>query len=228
MWTLGRAKVDPIHIFMDPNTKPVQQKQRKVALHFIPRLKKHLEVLKGAGVVSGPLKSEDATGWVSNPVRPKLVDSFTKFKMLLPGTSLSFAGEEPGLESIDWDAVTAQMEGNMSLLKLFPTLANKLRHQEAILFGMLDRNSTFVTSETVFGLSRVKKGNPRYLLTINFGTEEKTVDMSGGETIPASIRVMSRSGTAGDVPGVETFCKTADMCQLPAPRLQGGGRTLMS
>ena len=163
-----------------------------------------------------------------NPVRPKLVDSFTKFKMLLPGTSLSFAGEEPGLESIDWDAVTAQMEGSMSLLKLFPTLANKLKHQEAILFGMLDRNSTFVTSETVFGLSRVKKGNPRYLLTINFGTEEKTVDMSGGETIPASIRVMSRSVTAGDVPVVETFCKTADMCQLPAPRLQGGGRTLMS
>jgi hypothetical protein len=65
---VGRAKVDPIHIFMDPNTKPVQQKQRKVALHFIPRLKKHLAELQGAGVVSGPLKSEDATGWVSNPV----------------------------------------------------------------------------------------------------------------------------------------------------------------
>ena len=37
-------------------------------MHFIPRLKKHLEELKGAGVVSGPLKSKDATGWVSNPV----------------------------------------------------------------------------------------------------------------------------------------------------------------
>ena len=65
---VGRAKVDPIHIYMDPDTKPVQQKQRKIALHFIPRLKKHLEELKGAGVISGPLKSEDATGWVSNPV----------------------------------------------------------------------------------------------------------------------------------------------------------------
>ena len=65
---VGRAKVDPIHIFMDPQVKPTQQKQRKVALHFIPRLKKHLEELKAAGVVSGPLKSEDATGWVSNPV----------------------------------------------------------------------------------------------------------------------------------------------------------------
>merc|ERR1711888_82853 len=38
------------------------------ALHFIPRLKKHLEELAAAGVVSGPLKSEDTTGWVSNPV----------------------------------------------------------------------------------------------------------------------------------------------------------------
>lgn len=134
----------------------------------------------------------------------KLVDSLTMFKMLLPGTSLSFAGEELGLESIDWDAVTAQKEGSMSHLKLYSTLANKLRHQEAILFGMLDRNSTFVTSETVFGLTRVKKGNPGYLLTINLGTEEKTVDVSGVEFIPASIRVMSRSITAGDVSGVET------------------------
>jgi len=134
---------------------------------------------------------------------PKLVDSLTMFKMLLPGTSLSFAGEELGLESMDWDAVTAQKDGSMSHLKLFSTLANKLRHQEAILFGTLDRNSTFVTSETVLGLTRVKKGNPGYLLTINFGTEEKTVDVSGVETIPASIRVMSRSITAGDIPGVE-------------------------
>ena len=28
---VGRAKVDPIHIFMDPNIKPTKQKQRKVA-----------------------------------------------------------------------------------------------------------------------------------------------------------------------------------------------------
>ena len=65
---VGRAKVDPIHIFMDPNVKPTQQKQRKVALHFILRLKKHSEELEAPGVVSGPLKSDDATGWVSNPV----------------------------------------------------------------------------------------------------------------------------------------------------------------
>ena len=65
---VGRAKMDIINIFMDPKVNPMQQKQRKVALHFIPRLKKHLEELKAAGVVTGPLKSEDATGWVSNPL----------------------------------------------------------------------------------------------------------------------------------------------------------------
>jgi len=134
---------------------------------------------------------------------PKLVDSLTMFKMLLSGTSLSFAGEELGLESMDWGAVAAQKDGSLSHLKLFSTLANKLRHQEAILFGSLNTNSTFVTSETVFGLTRVKKGNPGYLLTINFGTEEKTVDVSTVDFIPASIRVMSRSIVAGDVPGVE-------------------------
>ena len=51
-------------ISVDPNSKPVQQKQRMVALRFIPRLKKHLEErreLKAAGMVSGPNKSEDAT-----------------------------------------------------------------------------------------------------------------------------------------------------------------------
>jgi len=151
-----------------------------------------------------PLNAWPSFSLSSTQSDPKLVDALTMFKMLLPGTSLSFAGEELGLNSMDWDAVAAQKYGSMSHLKIFSTLANKLRHQEAILFGELDRNSTFVTSETVFGLTRVKKGNPGYLLTINFGTEEKTVDVSGVEKIPASIRVMSRSIIAGEVPGVET------------------------
>ena len=34
---VDRAQIDPIHIYMDKKVKPVQQKQRKVALHFLPR-----------------------------------------------------------------------------------------------------------------------------------------------------------------------------------------------
>ena len=65
---VGRAKIEPIHIKTDPSVKPVQQKQRPIAHHFLPRFKSHLDELKAAGVVSGPLESSEATGWVSNPV----------------------------------------------------------------------------------------------------------------------------------------------------------------
>lgn len=138
---------------------------------------------------------------------PDLVDAITMFKMLLPGTSLSVSGEELGLDSIDWNSVEAQqVEGDLSHWHLYSTLANKLRHQEAILFGAVDSNTTFVMEDTVFGLTRVKKGNPGYVLAINFGDEEKTVDMSAVKHIPASIRVMSRSiQKMGDIPGVETL-----------------------
>lgn len=140
----------------------------------------------------------------STQFEPELVDPLTMFKMLLPGTLMSISGEELGLENIDWSSVTAQKEGSLSHLKLYSTLAKKLRHQEAILFGKVSINSTFVMEDTVFGLTRVKKGNPGYVLAINFGVENKTVDMSSVEHIPASIRVMSRSIIAGDVQGVET------------------------
>ena len=45
---IGRAKVDPIHIHIDKDISPVQQKQRKVALHYKERLKAHLDELKAA------------------------------------------------------------------------------------------------------------------------------------------------------------------------------------
>ena len=43
---VGKVKVDQIHIFMDDQVKPVQQKQRKVAVHYMGRLKKHLDELR--------------------------------------------------------------------------------------------------------------------------------------------------------------------------------------
>jgi len=141
---------------------------------------------------------------------PELVDSITMFKMLQPGTSMSLSGEELGLNTLDWSSVDAQKAGSLSHLKLYSTLANKLRHQEAILFGEVTTNTTFVMEDTVFGLTRVKKGNPGYLLTINFGEEEKTVDISKVKHVPASIRVMSRSLQMGGIPGVETVNATVE------------------
>ena len=65
---LGLAKVDPIHIAVDPKVKPVQQKPRPKALRYVDKFNEHIKELEAAGVVTGPLGSEHARGWVSNPV----------------------------------------------------------------------------------------------------------------------------------------------------------------
>ena len=65
---LGLAKVDPIHIAVDPKVKSVQQKPRPIALRYVDKSNEHIKELEAAGVVSGPLGSEHARGWVSNPV----------------------------------------------------------------------------------------------------------------------------------------------------------------
>ena len=36
---LGRAKMEPVHIEVDQRVKPVQQKRRNIALHYIDRLR---------------------------------------------------------------------------------------------------------------------------------------------------------------------------------------------
>merc|ERR1712059_73833 len=102
-------------------------------------------------------------------------------------------GEELGLPALNWEAVTEQEAATQSHLNLFSTLANKLRHQDAILFGDLNVNTTVVLNETVFGMTRVKKGNPGYLLAINFGAEDQVVDFSAMENVPPTIRVMAHS-----------------------------------
>ena len=59
---IGVAKVTPVHIEIDKSVKPVQQKRRPIALHYMTKFKDHLEELHSAGVISGPLKSESAGG----------------------------------------------------------------------------------------------------------------------------------------------------------------------
>ena len=48
--------------------KPVQQKQRKVAFHYVKKLKAHLDELCTNSVIAGPLDSKEAMGWISNIV----------------------------------------------------------------------------------------------------------------------------------------------------------------
>jgi len=148
----------------------------------------------------------------STQLEESLVDAITMFKMLLPGTTLSESGEELGMDNMDWPTANTQQSETESHLQLYSLLANKLRHQEAILFGEVNNRTAFVREETVFGLTRVKKGNPGYLLLINFDDVEKVVDVTGGKIsddmteeekkeiemkkikhVPASVRMMTRS-----------------------------------
>ena len=137
---------------------------------------------------------------------PKQTDAITMLKMVLPGTGLTLAGEEMGglSDPKRWmGAVASEQESNPHQ-QLYSTLANKLRHQEAILYGQMGRDTTFVLAGSVFGLTRVKKGNPGYLLAINLGPEDKMVDMSGLPHLPDSIRLMAKSVNQDDGEGVVT------------------------
>lgn len=121
-----------------------------------------------------------------------MADAMTMLKMLLPGTPMFTPGEELGLDSWNKESVEEQRTAEESHLKVFSSLASKMRHQESILFGEINQNTTFVI-DNVFGLTRVKKGNPGYLLLINFGDTEAEVDVSGAKYIPDGIRLMTRS-----------------------------------
>jgi len=118
---------------------------------------------------------------------PAMVDALAMLKMLLPGTVVTAAGEEQGLPAPDFSAEAPEH------LALYGLLTDKLRHQDAILLGKLTQADTFVDG-AVFGLVRVKKGSPGYLLLINTGLEAITVDVSERKSVPDSIRVLEKSG----------------------------------
>ena len=65
---LGKAKVEPIHIEVDPDVTSVQQKKRPIAFQYKQRFKEHIEELQKEGVVSEPLDTKSAKGWISNVV----------------------------------------------------------------------------------------------------------------------------------------------------------------
>lgn len=79
--------------------------------------------------------------------------------------------------------VAAQEEDPRSHLSVFRALG-EMRQQKSILYG----ETTFRTDGEVFAFTRVRKGNPGYLVAVNFGQEEATADLSG-------MRFMSESGT---------------------------------
>merc|ERR1711874_254677 len=72
----------------------------------------------------------------------------------------------------------------------------KLRHQEAILFG--STRIFTMKNNTVFGLTRVKRGNPGYLLLINLDDKSTEVDLVPEEgekvkNVPSKVRMYIKS-----------------------------------
>jgi glycosidase len=143
----------------------------------------------------------------SSTTNAEMIDAMTMVKMLLPGTPMFVAGEELGLDT--WDLAEAEKQGQApgsSHLEVFSTLAAKLRHQDSVLFGEME-GATFVQDENVFGLTRVKKGNPGYLLLANFGDETMELDISDIKYIPANIRLMVKS-VSGEAPAEDADVDT--------------------
>merc|ERR1712179_411638 len=126
-------------------------------------------------------------------------DALTMLKMLLPGTVVSEAGEEYGLSPDQYPPADREEPALQQHLALYNLLTSKLRHQDAILFGKLKPEDSFLrNNKTVFGLVRVKKGSPGYLFLINLGPTFVEIDLSKVQYLPDDIRVLD----AGDVEAV--------------------------
>ena len=146
----------------------------------------------------------------------EMTDAMTMLKMLLPGTPMFTPGQELGLDSWNRETAEEQKTAEESHLKVFSSLASKMRHQESILFGEINQNTTFVI-DNVFGLTRVKKGNPGYLLLINFGDSEAEVDVSEAKYVPEGIRLMTRSVGAPETEEAEEITRYESKSVLVKP-----------
>ena len=103
---------------------------------------------------------------------------------------LGFSSAKPWL-SINPDDkdqnVATEMELPNSHLKVYQQLT-KLRESDSILYG----ETSFHVNGSFFGYSRVKKGNPGYLVVVNFGDEKLTQDVTKMDLMPGRGTVQIR------------------------------------
>jgi len=121
---------------------------------------------------------------------PHLVDPMNMLTAVLPATTFTHYGDELGLVSgkMNWEMAanqtTATSEDRHTHLGLFQKLS-QLRTQKTILFGTLDIREV----EGCVVVSRVKKGNPGYLLVINLTDKTVQVDASKVPNIADNVRL---------------------------------------
>jgi len=189
-----------------------------VHLHFADDLLPVNEELTAAGVktkldafiASQPCEDEGSCAWPAFTVSTtahgsEKSDALLMLKMLLPGTVVSEAGEELGLTPEEYRTVKDPEDPvQKQHLALYSLLTAKLRHQDAILFGDLKPEDSFVKNGTeVFGMVRVKKGSPGYLYLFNLGsTPVESADFSDVKYLPDDIRVLDGGDVAAVAPNV--------------------------
>nr|CAD7257621.1 unnamed protein product [Timema shepardi] len=161
--------------------------------------------------VGGP-----GTSRVASRLGADYVDPLNMVFMLLTGTPLTYLGDELGLDGpgpIPWNndtnsgfsdsepwlpivhgaeflSVAAQNEAEESHLKVYRELA-ELRTSQSVMFGSLDLaviNSS-VTNSSVFAFTRVKSGNPGYIVTFNPSANNVTVDLATLDNVSGELTV---------------------------------------
>merc|ERR1712150_358954 len=129
------------------------------------------------------------------------VDFMNMLLLMLPGTPFTYYGEEIGMvdgsgaapdkfrTNMDW--VKAEAKEENVHFKAYKMVA-ELRETQTILFGDIG----FIIEENTFVMSRIRKGNPGYLLISNLGDNEASVDISGNkENDEPKINNMAKRGT---------------------------------
>jgi len=123
-----------------------------------------------------------------------MVDAINMLGSMLKATPILRAGDELGFTSSgakDWSVRTVQADETLNGVNthygVFQHMA-ELRHTETILFGD-------VYNDEIDGCSvitRVKKGNPGFVLVINLSAQDSTLDISQikgmGETVRLKVR----------------------------------------
>ncbi|XP_046689317.1 neutral and basic amino acid transport protein rBAT-like [Homalodisca vitripennis] len=123
--------------------------------------------------------------------------------VLLPGVPVTLAGQELGLsnlQEIPWDNTTypesqesdvvSQQNNPHSLYTAYKELV-EARNSPQILHGSLQLHIFNGTS--VLAYTRIKSGNPGYLVVFNTGTEETTVDVRQMNGVPDELTLVVTS-----------------------------------
>merc|ERR1711970_1589884 len=194
----GVGAGNPIHLHLDQDLLPVNEALTAAGI------KKKLDDY----IQKQPCEEEGQCAWPAFTLSTTAhgadkTDALTMLKMLLPGTVVSEAGEELGLSPEQYPPADRESPALQQHLKLYSLLTAKLRHQDAILFGKLKPEDSFVKNGTVFGMVRVKKGSPGYLFLINLGPTVVETNLADVKYLPGDIRVLDGGSVAAVAPHVD-------------------------